>query len=307
MSSRASHIVVVGTFAVGITLKTDRIPVLGETLHGSGLAIGFGGKGSNQAIACARLGARVELVSCVGDDSFGREALDLYRAEGVDASWVGTSTSFPTGVGAILVTPDGRNAIVVNIGANREMDASFVDMRASALEDATILLTVTEAPIAAVVRAVDLAHWAKIPVVLNPAPAVPLPPATLSRVSVLTPNASELATLTGMPTGSIEAAGKAAQSLTRQGAAAVAVTLGEEGALLCDNGQVTHLPAPHVEVVDTTGAGDAFSAGLAVGLSEGMSIREAARFAVCCGSLACTVAQVVPSLPRRTQVQEMLG
>jgi ribokinase len=307
LPSRASHIVVVGTFAVGITLLTERIPALGETLHGSGLAVGFGGKGSNQAVACARLGAQVELVSCVGADSFGRDARSLYEKEGVDARWVGTSSGLPTGVGAILVTPDGRNAIVVDIGANREMDARFVDERADALNGASIMLTVTEAPLAAVVRAVELAHARGIPVVLNPAPAVPLPPATLSHVSVLTPNASELAALTGMPTGSIEAAGRAARSLVRQGVAAVVVTLGEAGALVCDSGDATHVPAPHVNIVDTTGAGDAFSAGLTVALSEGMSLREAAGFAACCGSLACTAAEVVPSLPSRKRVQEMLA
>ncbi len=302
-----SHIVVVGTFAVGITLRTERVPALGETLHGSGLAIGFGGKGSNQAVACARLGARVELLSCVGADSFGRDARSLYKKEGVGARWVGTSKELPTGVGAILVTPDGRNAIVVDIGANREMNAAFVEERSEALDGASILLTVTEAPMAAVVRAVELAHARRIPVVLNPAPAVPLPPATLSHVAVLTPNSNELAALTGMPAGSVEDAGKAAQVLVRRGVAAVVVTLGEEGALVCDNGQLTHVPAPSVEVVDTTGAGDAFSAGLTVALSEGMPLKEAVRFAACCGSLACTAAEVVPSLPGRRQVQEMLG
>jgi ribokinase len=303
---RTSHIVVVGTFAVGVTLKTDRLPGLGETLHGSGLAVGYGGKGSNQAIACARLGARVELVSCLGKDSFGEMARALYKVEGVGAGRIGTSDRFPTGLGAILVIPDGRNAIVVDIGANREMDAVFVDDRASVFDGAAALLTVTEAPIGAVSRAVELAWSRKIPVVLNPAPAVPLAPGTLSKVSVLTPNAAELKTLTGRETSSLDSSAEAARSLLNKGVAAVVVTLGEMGALLCTPGGVTHIPAPRVNVVDTTGAGDAFAAGLTVALSEGTPLQEAARFAVCCGSLACTVEEVVPSLPSRARVQEMM-
>jgi ribokinase len=304
---RRGHIVVVGTFAVGVTLRSDRLPLLGETIHGHGLAIGFGGKGSNQAVACARLGAAVELVSCVGKDAFGAQALQLYQDEGVGARWVATTPRLPTGLGAILVTPDGRNAIVVDIAANREMDAAFVDERAAALDGASILLTVTEAPLEAVIRAVDLAHARGIPVVLNPAPAVPLAASTLSRVSVLTPNAGELSALTGAQTGTVDQAAAAARMLLDPGTAAVVVTMGESGALVCESKQVTHVPAPRVTAVDTTGAGDAFSAGLAVALSEGMPLREAARFAACCGSLACTVAEVIPSLPRRARVQEMLA
>ncbi len=306
MASNASKIAVVGTFAVGVTLRTERLPLLGETVFGSGLAVGYGGKGSNQAVACARLGASVELVSCLGRDPFGDMARQLYAREGVGARWIGTSETLPTGLGAILVTPDGRNAIVVDIGANREMDTRFIDERGGVLEGASALLTVTEAPIAAVSRAVDLAHSRGIPVVLNPAPAVPLSADILAKVTVLTPNAGELATLTGMDAGSTELAARAARSLLDRGAAAVVVTLGELGALVCTASGVTHVPAPRVEVVDTTGAGDAFSAGLAVALAEGMPLPDAARFAVCCGSLACTAAEVIPSLPRRAQVQEIL-
>jgi ribokinase len=304
---RESHIVVVGTFAVGVTLRTERLPDLGETLHGSGLAVGYGGKGSNQAIACARLGVPVELVSCLGRDSFGEMAQALYRTEGVGAGQIGTSDRFRTGLGAILVIPDGRNAIVVDIGANREMDAKFVEDRASVFEGASVLLTVTEAPIEAVSRAVELAWSRKIPVVLNPAPAVPLSSGTLSKISALTPNAAELKTLTGRDTSSPDAAAEAAKTLLNRGVAAVVVTLGEMGALVCTTDGVTHIPAPQVNVVDTTGAGDAFAAGLSVALSEGATLQEAARFAVCCGSLACTVEEVVPSLPTRARVQEMLG
>ena len=227
-------------------------------------------------------------------------------ARRVGTAWIGTSRRYPTGLGAILVTPDGRNAIVVDIGANREMDKAFMDERAAVLDGATVLLTVTEAPIDAVSCAIELAHSRRIPVVLNPAPAVPLSPALLSKVAVLTPNARELSTLTGDPTDSLDAAADSARSLLRRGTAAVVVTLGEMGALVCTPEEVTHIPAVPVKVVDTTGAGDAFSAGIAVGLAEGMPLLAAAHLAVCCGSLACTAAEVIPSLPYRKQVQEML-
>jgi len=305
--ARPVSVAVVGTFAVGITLRTRRIPALGETVHGDGLAIGYGGKGSNQAVACARLGATVELMTCLGADAFGPWALELYRREGVGSRWIGTSTRYPTGIGAILVTPDGRNAIVVDIGANREMDGAFVESRSAILDTATVLLTVTEAPVAAVARAVELAHARGKIVILNPAPAVPLPEGLLAKVDALTPNGSELATLTGMPAGTVDHAGSAARDLLRQGARAVVVTLGEAGALVCRAEGTAHVRAPKVGVVDTTGAGDAFAAGLAVALGEGKRLEEAAAFAVCCGSLACTAAEVIPSLPGREQVERMMA
>jgi ribokinase len=300
-------IAVVGTFAVGVTLRTDRLPTLGETLHGSGLAVGYGGKGSNQAVACSRLGARVELLTCVGEDAFGPWARALYEREGVGTQGIGSSSRLPTGLGAILVVPDGRNAIIVDIGANREMDGAFVESRAAIIERASTLLTVTEAPLPAVTKAIEIAHARRMRVVLNPAPAVALDPRLLAMVTVLTPNATELATLTGMETGSVDAAGAAARSLLRQGVGCVVVTLGEKGALLCSGDRALHVPAPAVTVRDTTGAGDAFSAGMAVALSEGQSLEEAARFAVCCGSLACTVDEVIPSLPARAEVDRILA
>ncbi len=306
-TARPVSVAVVGTFAVGITLRTERLPALGETLHGDGLAVGYGGKGSNQAVGCARLGASVELMTCLGDDSFGSWARELYEREGVGGRWIGKSSRYPTGIGAILVTPDGRNAIVVDIGANREMDERFVEERASILDSASTLLTVTEAPVAAVSRAIELAHARGKTVVLNPAPAVPLPSGLLASVDALTPNRNELSTLTGMPVGSVDQVTAAARSLLGQGTRSVVVTMGEDGALLCRAEEVTHIPAPKVSVVDTTGAGDAFAAGLAVGLAEGKSLAEAAAFAVCCGSFACTVAEVIPSLPSRAQVERMMA
>ncbi len=298
-------VAVVGTFAVGVTLRSARLPQLGETLHGDGLAIGYGGKGSNQAVACARLGARVELMTCLGQDAFGPWARELYEREGVGTRWIGESNRFPTGLGAILVGPDGRNGIVVDIGANREMDGAFVQARSGILDGASVLLTVTEAPVPAVTRAIELAHAAAKTIVLNPAPAVPLPPGLIAKVTALTPNAGELSTLTGMAVESTGQAETAARSLLSQGARNVVVTLGHDGALLCRAQGVRHVPAPKVHVVDTTGAGDAFAAGLAVALAEGMPMEEAVRFAVCCGSLACTVAEVIPSLPRRAEVDRL--
>ncbi len=304
---RPVSVAVVGTFAVGVTLRTERLPALGETLHGDGLAVGYGGKGSNQAVACARLGASVELMTCLGDDTFGGWARALYEQEGVGSRWIGKSSRYPTGLGAILVTPDGRNAIVVDIGANREMDGAFVEARSGILDAVSVLLTVTEAPLAAVARAIELAHARGKTVVLNPAPAVALPQGLLAKVDALTPNSRELATLTGMPAGSVDQATAAARSLLRQGARSVVVTLGEDGALVCRAEGVSHVSTPKVNVVDTTGAGDAFAAGLAVALGEGRSLEDAAAFAVCCGSLACTVSEVIPSLPRRAQVEQMVA
>ena len=290
------RVAVVGTFAVGVTLRSSRLPAFGETLHAEGLAVGYGGKGSNQAVACARLGAEVQLATCVGPDAFGD------RNEGVGTRWTKTG-SLPTGLGVIVVEPGGRNAILVDIGANREMDERFVDERAALLDGADVLLTVTEAPLAAVRRSIELASSRGIPTVLNPAPAVPLDQSLLSRVTVLTPNASEVAALTGREARSLDSAAAAARELLRRGARNVVVTLGEDGALACSSERTVHVPAIAVRVVDTTGAGDAFSAGLTVAMAEGRSLVDAVKFAVRCGSLACTAAEVIPSLPRRADVE----
>ncbi len=296
------RVAVVGTFAVGVTLRSSRLPAFGETLHAEGLAVGYGGKGSNQAVACARLGAEVELATCVGPDAFGEGARALYRNEGVGTRWTKTG-SLPTGLGVIVVEPGGRNAILVDIGANREMDERFVDERAALLDGADVLLTVTEAPLVAVRRSIELAYSRGIPTVLNPAPAVPLDQSLLFKVTVLTPNASEVAALTGREARSLDSAAAAARELLRRGARNVVVTLGEDGAVACSAEGTVHVPAIAVRVVDTTGAGDAFSAGLTVAMAEGRSLVDAVKFAVRCGSFACMAAQVIPSLPRRADVE----
>lgn len=301
-------IVVVGTFAVGVSIATPRLPRSGETLHGSSHAVGFGGKGSNQAIACARLGADVEFITCLGNDAFGDQAIELYRTEGVGTAGIWRDPDRPTGLGTILVEPDGGNAIVVDIGANRALDRSFIDRRSALFDGAAAVLTVTEAPIEAVTRTVEVAWEKGIPVVLNPAPAVELGRDVLTRTTVLTPNLGELAALSGRsyPDGDagarLRAVRDAAASLRAAGAEAVVVTLGAEGALIVDVGSDAHYPAPDVTVVDTTGAGDAFSAGLTVFLAEGLSLHDSVRHALCCGSLACTRREVVPSLPSRVEV-----
>lgn len=297
-------IVVVGGYAVAVTLVVDRPAAVGETLRANGQSIGHGGKGSNQAVACARLGAAVEFLTCLGNDRFGREARELYRREGVGGRWIAGIESMPTGLEARLVTPGARNAVVADIGAGRQMDGTFIDERRAVFDDATVLVGVAEAPLPAVERAIETAHSRGVRTILDPDPAVTIPRALLPMITVLTPNSLELAALTAMETGSLVAAGAAAEELRRQGAEAVVVTMGEKGALLCHAGGLEHVFAPAVEAVDTAGAGDAFTAGFAVALSEGLGFAECTRFAVRCGSLACTGPGVIPSLPFRASVDE---
>ncbi|WP_136689470.1 ribokinase [Halorhabdus amylolytica] len=301
--SGSPTVAVVGSDNHGITMTIDSIPVPGETVLGEDFTEGVGGKGSNQAIAASRLGADASFVGRVGEDRYADRAFDLWDREGVDATAVTRTDGIHTGVGIVLVEDAGENAIGVAPGANGTLDAGDVRDAAGAVEAADVVLTQLETEIEPVETTLSLATAAGTSAILNPVPATELPPDLLEQADFLTPNRSEARLLTGVdPDADIEDI-DLARDLVEMGANVVVLTQGADGALVVTASEVTSIPAPDIEVVDTTGAGDAFNAGFAVALAEGADPVEAAKFASLADGLACTDYEVVPALPDRDAVE----
>lgn len=296
------RIFVVGSYATGLTMRVERLPSPGETLLGKGYRVDFGGKGSNQAVACARLGSRVSFIAKIGLDNFGDMALRLHRKEKVDIGSVIQVPDKPTGVGFIIVDARGNNCITVDPAANDLLTAEEVSQCLKALTSETIVLTQLEIPPEAAAAAMAQGREKGALTILNPAPARPLPDSVLQFVDVLTPNQNEAKVLTGRSPDAVIEPEALARELISRGIQRVVMTLGEKGALVMTAHSSSYIPAITVPALDTTGAGDAFNAGLAVALSRGANFEDAARFAVVTGGLAVTRDGVVPSLPTRNEV-----
>jgi ribokinase len=299
------RITVVGSYATGLTMKVKRLPSIGETLLGTGYRVDCGGKGSNQAVGSARLGAKVNFVARIGKDAFGEMALTLYREEGMDVAYVKQTVGAPTGVGFIMVeAASGNNCIVIDPGANELLTADDISGCSAAFESASVVLTQLEIPVAAAEAALRLGRAGGAITILNPAPVRPLPPSILQLVDVLTPNQVEAKVLSGRSPDAVIEPEKLARELIRSGVKQVVMTLGERGALIVTPSSSTHVPAVPMSAVDTTGAGDAFNAGLATALASGASLEAAVQFAVVTGGLAVTKEGVIPSLPSRDEVRD---
>jgi ribokinase len=290
-----------------LVARAPRMPGPGETVIGGSLHIVPGGKGANQAVAAARLGAVVAMVGCVGDDEFGTTLSTGMKAAGVDTTHVGTDPGAATGVALIVVDDAGQNSIVVAPGANMRLSPADVDRAREAILCADVLLLQLETPMGTVLHAAQLAHAQGVTVVLNPAPAQPVPDELLACVDVLVPNESETALLTGLAATGLADPAQAADSLLTRGVDTVILTLGERGALLAEGRQLTHVPAFEVTPVDTTAAGDAFLGGFAVALAEGRPLHEAVRWGNAAGALATTKLGAQPSLPTRGELEALLG
>jgi ribokinase len=297
------RITVVGSYATGLTMKVKRLPSPGETVLASGYRVDYGGKGSNQAVGCSRLGAEVVFVARIGKDAFSEMALRLYREEGIDVNFVHQTADHPTGVGFILVEAEtGNNCIALDPGANEFLSVADVAQSDSALKTAAVVLTQLEIPVATAEAALSRGRAKGAMTILNPAPVRPLPPSVLQLVDVLTPNQTEANVLTGRSPKAGAEPEEVARDLIRAGVRKVVMTLGERGALIVTASSSKLIPAIQLRAVDTTGAGDAFNAGLATALASGEALESAVEFAVVTGGLAVTREGVVPSLPRREEV-----
>jgi ribokinase len=299
----ALRICVVGSANVDLTFRTPRLPRPGETLAGRSFQLGLGGKGANQAVAAARLGAAAALVACLGDDTFGRESLRRYQAEGLDTAFVRLHGELPTGTAAIVVDDQAQNCILVVAGANAGLSPADVRAAAPAIQQADLLLCQLEVPLETTLEAFRLARAAGVRTVLTPAPAAALPEELLLLCDLCVPNETEAEFLTGQAIDGVGAAETAAGELRRRGVEAVVVTLGGRGALLLDDAGPTHVPAVPVQAVDPTGAGDAFTAALAVFWAEGPGLREAARQASAVAALTVTRPGTQTAFPTRAEVE----
>ncbi len=308
------NIIVVGSLNIDQVVRVPRIPVLGETLLGAGsLRFVPGGKGANQAVAMARLGASVKMAGRVGSDPFGERLTSSLRANNVDTSLIMVDQEEASGVAFIFLTPDGDNAIVVASGANMRVgrDQSQNAAILEAIPGASALVLQLEIPLDTVISLISAAHKASVPVILSLAPAQPLPQETLQQLSVLIVNETEASLLSGQHIGTIEDARIVATILQRQGIPQVVITLGAQGALLATAGMdgktdLIYQPAPAVQVVDTTAAGDCFAGALAVALNEGQPPGQALRFAVYASALKVTRFGAQSGLPTSDEVERFL-
>jgi ribokinase len=305
MTGDTASVAVVGSYNVGLTMIVPRFPVGGETVIGRDFAEGPGGKGSNQAIAAARLGAAAAFIGKIGSDRYGDDAIELWESENVDADYVGRTEGVHTGVGFVVVNEDGENEITVAPGANDALDPGTIRSASGAIERSDCLLAQLEVPDDPLITATDIGADADVPVILNPAPARELPDSLLENVTYLTPNESEALILTGREPDADVDHETLARDLIELGVDTVVLTRGASGALLVTDDELTTVGAPTVPVTDTTGAGDAFNGALAVALGEGRSVEAAVRFACRAGALAVTEKEVIPGLPRRGDVAEL--
>ncbi len=296
---------VIGSFAVGMTIRTGRMPIFGETLLGNDFDMGPGGKGSNQAVGTARLGAKSYFAGIIGDDKLGEIATDLYAGEGVDATYLKKTSDMATGVGFIILNEAGENGIILDMSANKLMDAAFVDRVESQIAASDLVISVLEIPVEAAARAMELGKKHSVRTLLNPAPATKLNDAILKNIDYLTPNETELRILMGLKPDDSTPTVDLARQLRERGVANLIVTMGEQGSLVLTEEGIIDIPRVSVDVVDTTGAGDAFNAGLAVALAEGKPLHDAAKYANCAGAIACTKLGVIPSLGTRDQVEQL--
>jgi ribokinase len=300
-------VVVVGSANTDFMVRGAKLPSPGETLHGDDYHEGTGGKGANQAVAAARLGARTAFVARFGRDRRGEELTAQLNAEGVDLRHVAHDSEAPTGAALIMVDGRGEKAIFVAAGANGRMSAADVDAAAGMIQSARVVLCQLEIPLETLLTACRLARAAGARVVLDPAPARPLPDELLRLLDVIRPNSHEAETLTGVKVRDRASARRAAEQLLGRGAGAAAVQAGEEGNLLIWSGGECWMPRIPVHGIDATGAGDAFAAGLAVMLAEGRPWNEAGPFANAAAALATTVVGAQAALPRREAVLRLLG
>ena len=303
MMGAPGGIAILGVFVADTTFRADRLPRLGQTLLGRTFAVGPGGKGSNQAVGCARLGAPVHLITTVGDDAFADLAFRTWAEAGVTPV-VRRRPDVATGAAFIFVDDaSGDNAIIICPGAAATLEVADVEAAAARIRGAAVFMTQLEQPLAAARRGLELARAAGVRTILNPAPAAPLDDALLALCDLVTPNASEAAALTGIDVTDRTGAVDAARALVARGAGAAIVTLGDAGAVLFDGVRDRHVPArPIGPVVETTGAGDAFNAGLAVALAEEHDLVAAVDFACAVAGVAVTRPGTAASMPRRDEL-----
>lgn len=303
----ANRVVVVGSANTDMIVHCDYIPTPGETVLGGEFVSAAGGKGANQAVAAARLGAEVTFIARLGTDMFGDRAIENYKTEGINTDAIVRDSNAPSGVALIMVDSQAQNIIAVAPGANSRLSSSNVESAEALIAKADVMLLQLEIPLETVTVAARIARRQGVRVILNPAPATELSSDLLGFVDVLTPNNGEAYRLIGLAPDDPTPRDEVAQTLRERGTQVVVMTLGEEGALIAGPGGTVTVPGFDVNPVDTTGAGDGFNAGLAVALARDPDdLQGAVRYANAVGALTTTQVGAQPSLPRQSAVEALL-
>ena len=297
-------IIVVGSSNVDLTVRVRRLPLPGETIRGATLLRTNGGKGANQAVAAARLGADMVFITCLGNDASGGMLSAQFAADGIDTSCIKLSAT-PTGTALIFVDDNAENCIAVAPGSNNDLLPTDIDAARSTMEGASYLLVQLVIPMPTVVRAVELAHSLGIKTIMNPAPMNPVPEDLFSRIWLITPNQTEAEQLTGVHVESEDDAARAAEVLFAKGVKNVIVTMGSKGSLVCTPEGREFVPSRKVKAIDTTGAGDVYNGALVAALSQGKSLIEAARIATLASSIAVTRMGAQTSAPYANEIESL--
>lgn len=300
----SKKIVVVGSTNMDMVVKTTHIPSPGETVLAGSFFMNPGGKGANQAVAIARLGGEVTFISKVGNDVFGKQSSQLFDEEGINTFYILSDEELPSGVALITVDQQGENSIVVASGANSNLYPADLEDALGEIAKAGIIVMQLEIPMETVNYVARYAAEKKIRVILNPAPMSHLSAELLSCIDILTPNKTEAEMLSGIKIQNTRDAERAAKAIYAMGVKNVVITLGSEGAMVCEHGKIESIPAPKVEANDTTAAGDVFTGALAVALSDSKTLKEAVQFACKAASVSVTRMGAQSSIPYRS---ELLG
>jgi ribokinase len=299
-------ICVVGSTNIDLISKVPRLPRLGETMVGHSFHLGYGGKGANQAVMAAKLGAQVAMVNKVGRDVFGEGTLKNFREQGIDTTYVWFDDTRFSGVAPIFVDDNAQNFIVIVPGANFGLSPEDVHRAEPAILAADILICQLEISMETTLEAFRVAKRGNVRTILNPAPAASIPDELLQLADICAPNETETELLTGMPVSTLAEAEAAARALLSRGPGIVILTLGERGAMLVDKDSVENIPAVKVAAVDPTGAGDAFVGSLAVFMGEGLPLRDAIRRANAVAALSVTQIGTQVSFPKRADADDFL-
>jgi ribokinase len=300
-------IFVIGSSNTDMVVKSTRLPVPGETVLGGKFIMAPGGKGANQAVAAARLGGDVSFIAKLGDDIFGKQAIRHYARENIDTRFIVTDAADSSGIALITVDAGGENCIVVASGANARLSPEDIRPAEKEIGNSSCILMQLEIPLSTVLYVVEKAVKNKIPVILNPAPAQPLPDELLRQIDILTPNQKEAEMLSGIPITGKAGAEAAAKALAAKGVKTVIITLGNSGALILDRGKIEWVPAPKITAVDSTAAGDIFCGSLAVFLMEKISLKAAVSFSCAAAALSVTRMGAQTSAPTRAELNMFLS
>jgi len=300
------NIVVIGSSNTDLVIRTSQFPEPGETVIGGEFNTFAGGKGANQAVAASRLGADVTFVAKVGNDSFGKVAVQGFEKEGIHTQYIFTDKSLPSGVASITLNEQGQNSIIVAPGANNALSKEHIQLAKETLQNADLLLIQLEVPLETVLFSIELSYALGVRVILNPAPAFELPKEIYAKIDVITPNETEAFLLTGIEVVDSETASLAATKFLDWGVKHVVITLGEKGLFYKNSETAFLMPAIKTEVKDTTAAGDIFNGALAVALSEGKNWQAALKFANIAASIGVGRLGAQASVPFRKEVDNKL-